>query len=76
MTVEPRDHAGNTRASTDTASPVHTSQMNTRGPEMSLRTSRRRFPQNEQWKSSIKEEYCTRSAPRQAPSRGISTSTS
>src|SRR4051812_45150636 len=34
---------------------THSSQMNTRGPEMSLRTSRRRFPQNEQWKSSIKQ---------------------
>src|SRR3954468_703688 len=50
-------------------SATHSSQMNTRGPEISLRTSRRRFPQNEQWKSSIKEEYCTRSACRQAPSR-------
>src|SRR4249920_762014 len=48
-------------------SATHSSQMKTRGPEISLRTSRRRFPQNEQWKSSIKEEYCTRSAPRQAP---------
>jgi hypothetical protein len=45
---------------------THSSQMKTRGPEISLRTSRRRFPQKEQWKSSIKEEYCTRSAPRQA----------
>jgi hypothetical protein len=27
--------------------------MNTRGPEMSLRTSRRRLPQKEQWKSSM-----------------------
>jgi hypothetical protein len=43
--------------------------MKTRGPEISLRTSRRRFPQKEQWKSSIKEEYCTRFAPRQAPAR-------
>src|SRR5262245_51567491 len=51
-------------------SATHSSQMNTRGPEISLRTSRRRFPQNEQWKSSIKEEYCIRTAPRQAPSRG------
>src|SRR5678815_667377 len=34
-------------------SATHSSQMKTRGPEMSLRTSRRRFPQNEQWKSSI-----------------------
>src|SRR6185436_11834168 len=50
-------------------SATHSSQMNTRGPEISLRTSRRRFPQNEQWKSSIKEEYCTRSPCRQAPSR-------
>ena len=33
---------------------THSSQMKTRGPEMSLRTSRRRFPQKEQWKSSIK----------------------
>ena len=40
-------------------SATHSSQMNTRGPEISLRTSRRRFPQKEQWKSSIKEEYCT-----------------
>src|SRR5690349_16213194 len=48
-------------------SATHSSQMKTRGPEISLRTSRRRFPQNEQWKSSIKEEYCTRSARRQAP---------
>src|SRR5580692_10384398 len=46
---------------------THSSQMKTRGPEISLRTSRRRFPQKEQWKSSIKEEYCTRFAPRQAP---------
>src|SRR6478752_10349120 len=50
-------------------SATHSSQMNTRGPEISLRTSRRRFPQKEQWKSSIKEEYCTRFAPRQAPAR-------
>src|SRR5262252_8420660 len=54
-------------------SATHSSQMNTRGPEISLRTSRRRFPQNEQWKSSIKEEYCIRTARRQAPSRGNST---
>src|SRR3954454_4892736 len=36
-------------------SATHSSQMNTRGPEISLRTSRRRFPQKEQWKSSIRE---------------------
>jgi hypothetical protein len=51
-------------------SATHSSQMKTRGPEISLRTSRRRFPQKEQWKSSIKEEYCTRFAPRQAPAHG------
>src|SRR5437868_4929916 len=34
-------------------SPTHSSQMKTRGPEISLRTSRRRLPQKEQWKSSI-----------------------
>src|SRR5207247_1854908 len=38
-------------------SATHSSQMKTRGPEISLRTSRRRFPQNEQWKSSIGFEY-------------------
>ena len=31
---------------------THSLQMNTRGPEISLRTSRLRLPQNEQWKSS------------------------
>src|SRR5450631_2705439 len=53
-------------------SATHSSQMKTRGPEISLRTSRRRFPQKEQWKSSIKEEYCTRFAPRQASASGAS----
>src|SRR5262245_31907702 len=47
-------------------SATHSSQMNTRGPEISFRTSRRRFPQNEQWKSSISKQYCTWAAPRQA----------
>ncbi len=37
---------------------THSSQMKTRGPEMSFRTSRRRFWQKEQWKSSIPHEYC------------------
>src|SRR4030095_15327639 len=32
---------------------THWSQMNTRGPEMSFRTSRRCLPQKEQWNSSI-----------------------
>ena len=31
---------------------THASQMNTSGPEISLPTSSRRFPQNEQWYSS------------------------
>src|SRR3954452_3863714 len=46
---------------------THSSQMKTRGPEMSFRTSRRRFPQNEQWKSSIGFEYYIR--PLAPPSR-------
>src|SRR5262249_11911675 len=38
---------------------THSSQMKTRGPEMSFRTSRRLFPQKEQWKSSITHHYYT-----------------
>jgi hypothetical protein len=36
---------------------THSSQMNTRGPLMSLRTSRRCLPQKEQWNSSIRVRF-------------------
>jgi hypothetical protein len=45
--------------------------MNTRGPEISFLTSRRRFPQKEQWKSSIAVQYCTGTAQRQAVDGGF-----
>src|SRR5215471_19399076 len=50
---------------------THSSQMKTRGPEISLRTSRRRLPQNEQWKSSIGIHSSTKgqAAPPQLSSR-------
>src|SRR5687767_10065871 len=48
-------------------SATHSSQMKTRGPEMSFRTSRRLFPQNEQWKSSIKVIITLPESPRQYP---------
>src|SRR5882672_9485115 len=38
---------------------THSSQMKTRGPEISLRTSRRRLPQKEQWKSSMRAPTIT-----------------
>src|SRR5215471_6373503 len=40
-------------------SATHSSQMKTRGPEINFRTSRRLFPQKEQWKSSITHHYYT-----------------
>src|SRR3954471_13390013 len=36
---------------------THSSQMKTRGPEISLRTSRRLLPQKEQWKSSMRRPF-------------------
>jgi hypothetical protein len=39
--------------------------MNTRGPLMSFRTSRRCLPQKEQWNSSIQLQFLHVSGPRQ-----------
>jgi hypothetical protein len=36
---------------------THWSQMKTLGPEISFRTSRRCFPQKEQWNSSIQLQF-------------------
>src|SRR5215470_17465910 len=50
---------------------THSSQMKTRGPEINFRTSRRLFPQKEQWKSSITHHYYTGRAGRPIADRKV-----